>query len=54
MEGFAARVADAARRRGVLVRAIANKVVMSPPLTLTLEEADTMARALRDALQECC
>jgi adenosylmethionine-8-amino-7-oxononanoate aminotransferase len=47
-------VADAARRRGVLVRAIANKVVMSPPLTLKLEEADMMARALRDALQECC
>ena len=54
MEGFAARVADAARRRGVLVRAIANKVVMSPPLTLKLEEADMMARALREALHECC
>lgn len=53
-EGFAARVADAARKRGVLVRAIANKVVMSPPLTLKLEEADLMARALREALEECC
>ncbi|MFB9125328.1 aspartate aminotransferase family protein [Paraburkholderia dipogonis] len=53
-EGFAAQVADAARKRGVLVRAIANKVVMSPPLTLKLEEADLMARALREALRECC
>ena len=53
-EGFAARVADAARKRGVLVRAIANKVVMSPPLTLKLEEADLMSRTLREALRECC
>ncbi|OAJ52053.1 hypothetical protein A6V36_18180 [Paraburkholderia ginsengiterrae] len=54
MEGFAARVADAARKRGVLVRAIANKVVMSPPLTLTLDEAALIARALHEALRECC
>ncbi|MEK6352200.1 MAG: aspartate aminotransferase family protein [Burkholderia cenocepacia] len=53
-KGFAARVADAARRRGVLVRAIANKVVMSPPLTLRQDEADFIAVTLREALQECC
>ena len=48
------RVADAARRRGVLVRAIANKVVMSPPLTLRQDEAAFIAVTLREALQECC
>jgi len=36
------------------VRAIANKVVMSPPLTLRQDEADFIAVTLREALQECC
>ena len=50
-EGVAARIAETARKRGVFVRAMANKIVISPPLTLTLDEADVIARTLREALQ---
>lgn len=53
-EGFPVRVAEAARRRGVMVRPVANKIILSPPLTLKAEEADLIARTMRDALQECC
>ncbi|EON13845.1 aminotransferase class III-fold pyridoxal phosphate-dependent enzyme [Pandoraea sp. SD6-2] len=52
-EGFATRVAEAARKRGVLVRPVANKIILSPPLTLTVEEANTVARTMADALHEC-
>ncbi|PYE21497.1 adenosylmethionine-8-amino-7-oxononanoate aminotransferase [Paraburkholderia silvatlantica] len=53
-EGLPVRVADAARRRGVMVRPVANKIILSPPLTLKAEEANLIARTMRDALQECC
>lgn len=52
-EGFPVRVVDAVRKRGVLVRPVANKIVLSPPLTLTVQEADRIAQTLREALQQC-
>ncbi|MCI0997639.1 aminotransferase class III-fold pyridoxal phosphate-dependent enzyme [Pseudomonas sp. ICMP22404] len=51
--GLAARIADEARRGGVLVRPIGNKIVLSPPLTLTSEEAGLIVQALDHALATC-
>ncbi|MFS2072748.1 aminotransferase class III-fold pyridoxal phosphate-dependent enzyme [Pseudomonas sp. CT11-2] len=51
--GRASRIADEARRIGVLVRPIANKIVLSPPLTLTSDEAGMIASALDTALANC-
>ncbi|WP_437881659.1 aminotransferase class III-fold pyridoxal phosphate-dependent enzyme [Pseudomonas sp. LRF_L74] len=45
-DGYAARVADAVRREGVLVRPVGSKIILSPPLTLTCGEAETMVSAL--------
>lgn len=53
-EGFPVRVAEAARCRGVMVRPVGNTIILSPPLTLNVEEADLIARTMRDALQACC
>ncbi|BBP64595.1 MULTISPECIES: aminotransferase class III-fold pyridoxal phosphate-dependent enzyme [Pseudomonas] len=51
--GRASRIADEARRAGVLVRPIGNKIVLSPPLTLTADEAGQMVSALDMALTDC-
>ncbi|WP_458132100.1 aminotransferase class III-fold pyridoxal phosphate-dependent enzyme [Pseudomonas sp. R3-41] len=51
--GLASRIAEQARRAGVLVRPIGNKIVMSPPLTLTSDEAALMVGALDGALADC-
>ncbi|MCF5705819.1 aminotransferase class III-fold pyridoxal phosphate-dependent enzyme [Pseudomonas syringae] len=51
--GHASRIADEARRAGVLVRPIGNKIVLSPPLTLTPDEADLIVYALDTALATC-
>lgn len=51
--GLASRIAEQARRAGVLVRPIGNKIVMSPPLTLTADEATLMVDALDSALADC-
>ncbi|MGR4973589.1 aminotransferase class III-fold pyridoxal phosphate-dependent enzyme [Pseudomonas sp. LARHCG127] len=51
--GLALRIAEQARRAGVLVRPIGNKIVMSPPLTLTSDEAALMVGALDGALADC-
>jgi len=51
--GLASRIAEHARRAGVLVRPIGNKIVMSPPLTLTADEAALMVGALDGALAAC-
>ena len=48
--GLATRIADEARRGGVLVRPIGNKIVLSPPLTLTSGEAGMIVQALDHAL----
>ncbi|WP_428034468.1 aminotransferase class III-fold pyridoxal phosphate-dependent enzyme [Amphritea sp.] len=49
MEGYANRIAEAAKQNGVLVRPVGTKIILSPPLTLTIEEADKMAAALEIA-----
>ena len=51
--GLASRIAEHARRAGVLVRPIGNKIVLSPPLTLTSDEAGMIVGALDDALANC-
>jgi len=51
--GHAARIADAARAEGVLVRPVGNKIILSPPLTLSSDEAGMIAAALETALQAC-
>ena len=48
--GHAARIAEAARREGVLVRPVGSKIILSPPLTLTAHEAGHMAEVLDIAL----
>ena len=47
------RIADEVRRAGVLVRPIGNKIVLSPPLTLTSDEAGLIVSALEAALVAC-
>ena len=40
----------AARRKGVIVRASGQKIVMSPPLVITDEQADTIVDVLVEEL----
>jgi putrescine aminotransferase len=42
----------AARRRGVLVRALGSAIAISPPLTIAAEQLATIAATLHDALDE--
>ena len=44
------RIADAAEKRGVLVRPIAHLNVLSPPLILTREQIDTLVSVLRESI----
>ncbi|MGJ7530616.1 aminotransferase class III-fold pyridoxal phosphate-dependent enzyme [Variovorax sp. GB1P17] len=53
MQGHAARVAEVARRAGVLVRPVGTKIILSPPLTLTLPEAGVIGTTLHDAFARC-
>ncbi|NIB38299.1 aspartate aminotransferase family protein [Pseudomaricurvus alkylphenolicus] len=46
MDGYASRVAESTRRQGVLIRPVGTKIILSPPLTLTTDEADKIAAAL--------
>ncbi|GAB3292155.1 aspartate aminotransferase family protein [Parasphingorhabdus pacifica] len=48
--GLAQRIAAQARREGVVVRPAGTKIIVSPPLTLSAEEARTIVRALDSAL----
>ena len=50
--GVGNRIADAAEKRGVLVRPIAHLNVLSPPLTLTRPEIDTLVSTLRESIVE--
>ncbi|MBR9905185.1 MAG: aminotransferase class III-fold pyridoxal phosphate-dependent enzyme, partial [Gammaproteobacteria bacterium] len=49
-EGHATRIAEEARQQGVLVRPVGSKIILSPPLTLTNDEADMIVQALETAL----
>lgn len=46
------RVCQAVRRRGILLRPLGNVVVLMPPLSLTLAEADRLTDAVHDAITE--
>lgn len=48
-EGYADRIAEAARQQGVLVRPVGTKIILSPPLTLTCAEAEKIVQALENA-----
>ena len=48
------RVCSAARRHGVFLRPLGDVVVIMPPLTITNEEIDLIAEALRAAIPEAC
>jgi putrescine---pyruvate transaminase len=48
--GYASRLAERVRLEGVLVRPVGTKIILSPPLTLTLEEADLICHALEVGL----
>ncbi len=43
---------EAARRRGVLVRALGSSIAVSPPLTIAQEQIEQIATTLREALDE--
>ena len=45
-------VQQAARRRGLLVRASPHNTTLAPPLVITSEEVDEVAGALEDAVDE--
>lgn len=47
-----AEVCAAARRRGVLVRALGSALALSPPLTIAREQIALLAKALGEALDE--
>lgn len=49
-EGDAAHVADRAREAGVIVRATGQKIVMSPPLVISEEQARKVVTAVSEAL----
>ena len=46
------RIADAAEKRGVLVRPIAHLNVLSPPLILNRDQIDTLVSVLRESIVE--
>ncbi|MDD9823461.1 MAG: aminotransferase [Gammaproteobacteria bacterium] len=46
------RIADAAQKRGVLVRPIGHLNVLSPPLILTRDNIDTLVATLRESIVE--
>ena len=48
------RVCRAARRHGVFLRPLGDVIVVMPPLTITDEEIERIATALRAAIPEGC
>jgi putrescine aminotransferase len=46
------RIALACRARGVMVRPFGDMVLVSPPLTISHDDVDTMVQALRDSIIE--
>jgi len=46
------RISDACEKRGVMVRPIGHLNILSPPLTLTHEEIDTLVAVLRESVLE--
>jgi adenosylmethionine-8-amino-7-oxononanoate aminotransferase len=50
--GVGAHWRDAARRNGLLVRAVGDTLCMSPPLIITAQEIDLLIDKLKAALAE--
>ncbi|VVN70644.1 Putrescine--pyruvate aminotransferase [Pseudomonas fluorescens] len=50
--GLAPKIEAAARKHGVLVRVIADRLVFAPPLIITVEELDLLASGARKALDD--
>ena len=46
------RIADAAQKRGLLVRPVGHYNILSPPLILTKEQIDWLVGVLREAISE--
>jgi adenosylmethionine-8-amino-7-oxononanoate aminotransferase len=46
------RVCLAARKRGVLLRPLGNVVVLMPPLSLTVAEAEWLGEVVKDSIDE--
>ncbi|MBU0516166.1 MAG: adenosylmethionine--8-amino-7-oxononanoate transaminase [Proteobacteria bacterium] len=46
------RVILAARRRGVILRPLGDVIVLMPPLSITVEELDTLVKVTTEALEE--
>ncbi len=51
-DGAAHRVFEACRQRGVIIRPIGNMIVVSPPLTFSEQDVDTVITALEEAIAE--
>ncbi len=51
-DGYAYRVADAARNNGVIVRPVGTKLILSPPLVIDAEAVDTLVHGLEQALSQ--
>jgi len=49
-----AKVAAAARPKGVIVRPLGDVVVIFPPLCITDEQLDRLMTAVRESIEECC
>jgi len=49
-----AKVAAATRPRGAIIRPLGDVVVIFPPLCITVQQLDTLMRAVRDSIEECC
>ncbi|MEI8012720.1 MAG: adenosylmethionine--8-amino-7-oxononanoate transaminase [Candidatus Omnitrophota bacterium] len=50
-EGVGARVCQAARQYGVLLRPLGNVIVLMPPLSMTKQELDTLVTALEKSIE---
>ena len=48
------RVCLAAREHGVLLRPLGNVIVIMPPLAISLDELDQIARAVEAGINEVC
>ncbi|MGR2679537.1 aminotransferase class III-fold pyridoxal phosphate-dependent enzyme [Chromobacterium haemolyticum] len=49
--GFGAYISDYCRRHGVLIRNLADTFIISPPLTLSMEQAELIANTFEQAIE---
>ena len=53
-DAIGARVCQAVRRRGVILRPLGPVIVLMPPLSITDEEIDRLVEAARESILEVC